>query len=651
MTETLADTSSGGTADVARSTLERAVQRLRDLQLPSGAWKGELETNVTMDAEDMMLRVFLGIDTEETRDRTACWIRSKQRADGTWATFAGGPGDLATTVEAWIALRMAGDKPNAEHMLLAREFIVGAGGLEQTRVFTRIWCALFGWWDWKDLPNMPPELMYLGRRVPLNIYEWGCWARQTIVPLTVVGTVRPVRPMPWNLDELRTGSTPPRPSGFNIPNAFQQADKVLHLYDKHAIGPVRRNALRRAAEWIIARQEADGGWGGIQPPWVYSILALHALGYPLEHPVLQAGIAGLDGFTITEDTPDGPIRRLEACQSPVWDTGLALNALLDAGVDPHDPALRKAGEWLLDEQITTAGDWTVRRPKLPSGGWAFEYANDVYPDTDDSAIIVMALRRVMTHRGPLQQQAVSHGIAWTAGMQSKDGGWGAFDADNTSRWPAQLPFCDFGAVTDPPSADVTAHVVEMLAADGRSGGARCKRGVQWLLDHQEQDGSWFGRWGANHVYGTGAVLPALVAAGVKPDSAPIRAAVRWLADHQNDDGGWGEDLRSYDDPAWIGRGESTPSQTAWALMALVAAGEFGAPLQRGISHLAETQRPDGGWDERKFTGTGFPGDFYIAYHLYRLVFPVWALGRAVRALDWHNRGGSRHRERTSGGSS
>ena len=651
MTETLTDTTPGGTADVARSTLERAVQRLRDLQLPSGAWKGELETNVTMDAEDMMLRVFLGIDTDETRDQTARWIRSKQRADGTWATFAGGPGDLSTTVEAWIALRMAGDKPTAEHMVLAREFIVSEGGLEQTRVFTRIWCALFGWWDWKDLPNMPPELMYLGKRVPLNIYDWGCWARQTIVPLTVVGTLRPVRRMSWSLDDLRTGATPSKPTGMNIPSAFQQADKVLHAYDKHPIGPVRRNALRRAAEWIIARQEADGGWGGIQPPWVYSILALYALGYPLEHPVLRAGIAGLDGFTITEDTPDGPIRRLEACQSPVWDTGLALNALLDAGVDPHDAALRKAGEWLLDEQITTTGDWTVRRPKLPSGGWAFEYANDVYPDTDDSAIIVMALRRVITHRGPLQQMAVSRAIAWTAGMQSKDGGWGAFDADNTSRWPAQLPFCDFGAVTDPPSADVTAHVVEMLAADGRAGGARCKRGVQWLLDHQERDGSWFGRWGANHVYGTGAVVPALVAAGVKPAAEPIRAAVRWLVDHQNDDGGWGEDLRSYDDPAWIGRGESTPSQTAWALMALVAAGELGEPLQRGIAHLAETQLPDGGWDEDKFTGTGFPGDFYINYHLYRLVFPVWALGRAVRALDWHNRRSSRHHKPTTEGSS
>ncbi|MFC6704668.1 squalene--hopene cyclase [Flexivirga alba] len=674
MTYVATPPSTDSTAKRARETLDRAVGRLLDLQLPSGAWKGELETNVTMDAEDMMLRVFLGIDTAETREQTARWIRSQQRADGTWATFAGGPGDLSTTVEAWIALRMAGDKPAAEHMVSAREFIVSAGGLAETRVFTRIWCALFGWWDWTDLPAMPPELMYLGKRLPLNIYSWGCWARQTIVPLTVVCTLRPKRRMKWDLAQLRVecrgseaelrvecrGSAAEEVyrdqvyrdqvyrdqrsgAGVSIRGSFLTAtqpaeaffnrlDKGLHIYHRHAIGPVRRNALRRAAEWIIARQEADGGWGGIQPPWVYSILALHALGYPLDHPVLKAAIDGLEGFVITEDTPDGPVRRLEACQSPVWDTGLALNALLDAGVDPRDPALRRAADWLIDEQITAPGDWVEQRPKVPPGGWAFEYANGNYPDTDDSAIIVMGLARVITTRGPVQEQAVSRGTAWTAGMQSKDGGWGAFDADNTSNWPAKLPFCDFGAVTDPPSADVTAHVVEMLAAVGRSRGARCKRGVQWLLDHQESDGSWFGRWGANHVYGTGVVVPALIAAGVDPGAGSIRAAVHWLEDHQNTDGGWGEDLRSYDDPAWIGRGDSTPSQTAWALMALVAAGELGTSLQRGMDHLAETQLPEGSWAEDRFTGTGFPGDFYIAYHLYRLIFPVWALGRATQAL-------------------
>jgi squalene-hopene/tetraprenyl-beta-curcumene cyclase len=392
--------------------------------------------------------------------------------------------------------------------------------------------------------------------------------------------------------------------------------------------------MRRAGEWILARQEADGGWGGIQPPWVYSVMALVLLGYPRDHPSVVAAIAGLDGFTLVTDSPDGPVIRLEACQSPVWDTCLAVNALHDAGVPADDPAVVAGVRWLLDEQVTADGDWQVQRPDLPSGGWAFEFANDVYPDTDDTAEVVLALRRA-EHPGLSEAErvrlrtAVDRGVAWAAGLVSADGGWGAFDADNTRTLVTKLPFCDFGEVIDPPSADVTAHVVEALAAEGRADTEICRRGVAWLLDHQEADGSWFGRWGANHLYGTGGVVPALVAAGVDPASTPIRRAVRWLHDHQNDDGGWGEDLRSYVDPAWVGRGASTPSQTAWALLALIAAGDRSAAAERGVRWLVEAQRPDGGWDEEQFTGTGFPGDFYIAYHLYRVVFPISALGRWV----------------------
>jgi squalene-hopene/tetraprenyl-beta-curcumene cyclase len=388
--------------------------------------------------------------------------------------------------------------------------------------------------------------------------------------------------------------------------------------------------MRRATAWILERQEADGGWGGIQPPWVYSLIALHLMGYPLGHPAVRAGLEGLEGFTVHADAEDGPVRWLEACQSPVWDTGLAVGALLDAGVPADDPAVLAATDWLLAEQIDADGDWQVRRPDLPSGGWAFEFANDRYPDTDDTAEIVLALRRVRHPDAGRLRAALDRAVAWTAGMQSADGGWGAFDADNTRTLAEKLPFCDFGAVVDPPSADVTAHVVEMLAAEGRAGEERCRRGVRWLLDAQERDGSWFGRWGANHVYGTGAVVPALVAAGVDPGSPAVRAAVRWLERHQNDDGGWGEDLRSYRDPAWVGRGASTPSQTAWALLALLAAGEQDSPaVAAGVRHLVATQRADGGWDEELYTGTGFPGDFYIGYRLYAIVFPTWALGRYV----------------------
>ncbi|HEX9035267.1 MAG TPA: squalene--hopene cyclase, partial [Streptosporangiaceae bacterium] len=394
---------------------------------------------------------------------------------------------------------------------------------------------------------------------------------------------------------------------------------------------------------IIARQEADGCWGGIQPPWVYSLMALHLLGYSLDHPVIARGLAGLDRYTVWEDTADGPVRRLEACQSPVWDTVLAMIALEDAGLAADHPALRSAATWVLAEEIRGPGDWQVRRPGLAPSGWAFEFDNDGYPDVDDTAEAVLALRRVSlpggTGEGTAGHAAMTaeRALAWMAGMQSKDGGWGAFDADNTASLVTKLPFCDFGEVVDPPSADVTAHTVEALCAAGLAGSRTVRRGVVWLLRAQEPDGSWFGRWGANYVYGTGAVVPALIAAGVRPGKPVIRAAVDWLVHHQNADGGWGEDMRSYDDRSWAGKGESTPSQTAWALLALLAAGGDDAmrSAEQGIAWLAAAQRPDGTWDEPQFTGTGFPGDFYISYHLYRLVFPVSALGRYLTTTGGH----------------
>ena len=623
-------TSSVRTRPPAAAALDSAVAYLRGLQDEAGWWKGELATNVTMDAEDLLLREFLGIRTEDETAEAARWIRSQQRADGTWATFHDGPGELSTTVEAWVALRLAGDPVEAEHMRLAETWIRERGGLERTRVFTRIWLALFGLWSWDDLPDMPPELIFLPRWFPLNIYDWGCWARQTVVPLTVLNAFRPVRPLPFGVDELRTGASSTRPARpWTWTGAFQRLDKVLHAYARHAHRGLRKRAMDKAAAWILARQEADGGWGGIQPPWVYSLLALHLLGYPDDHPAMVAGFAGLRGFLVRESTDDGVVRRLEACQSPVWDTGLAVIALLDAGVPAGDPALRRAATWLLGEEVTVKGDWAVRRPKLAPGGWAFEFANDNYPDIDDTAEIVLGLRRVEHDDPAALRAAVDRGVAWATGMQSRDGGWGAFDADNTGTLPTKLPFCDFGAVIDPPSADVTAHMVEMLAAVGAAAGRPARRGVRWLLDHQEAGGSWFGRWGANHVYGTGAVVPALVAAGVAADAPPIRRAVGWLVEHQNDDGGWGEDLRSYVDPEWIGRGASTASQTAWALLALLAAGGADDAVDRGVAWLVSTQRADGSWDEPLFTGTGFPRDFYINYHLYRIVFPITALGRYV----------------------
>ncbi|WP_171166878.1 squalene--hopene cyclase [Streptomyces sp. I05A-00742] len=637
VTDVKEDTAAGG-PPAARTAAERAtaraVEHLLSRQDGSGWWKGDLETNVTMDAEDLLLRQFLGVGDERTTRAAARWIRSQQRPDGTWATFHGGPGELSATVEAYVALRLAGDAPDAAHMAAASAWVRDRGGIAATRVFTRIWLALFGWWKWEDLPEMPPEIMYLPKWLPLNIYDFACWARQTIVPLTVVGAHRPVRPAPFALDELHADPdrpNPPRPlapattwDGF-----FQRLDKALHTYRRFQVRPLRRAALNSAARWIVERQENDGCWGGIQPPAVYSVIALHLLGYDLDHPVLRAGLESLDRFAVWHEDEDGePVRMIEACQSPVWDTCLATIALADAGLPADHPALVKAVDWMLDEQIVRPGDWSVRRPRLGPGGWAFEFHNDNYPDIDDTAEVVLALRRVR-HPDPQRvEAAVRRAMNWTVGMQSRNGAWGAFDVDNTSPFPNRLPFCDFGEVIDPPSADVTAHVVEALAVLGKQHDPRARRGIDWLLAEQEESGAWFGRWGVNYVYGTGAVVPALVAAGLPVSHPAVRRAVSWLESVQNADGGWGEDLRSYHDPEWIGRGDSTASQTAWALMALLSAGERESPaVERGVAWLADTQCEDGSWDEPYFTGTGFPWDFSINYHLYRQVFPLTALGR------------------------
>ncbi|WP_277669140.1 squalene--hopene cyclase [Saccharomonospora viridis] len=629
MTDVLTrELSPNSTRDRVRSCVSSARQYLLSLQHEEGWWKGELDTNVTMEAEDLLLRQFLGISDEQVTQETARWIRSCQREDGTWATFHGGPPDLSTTVEAYVALRLAGDAMDAAHLRKAREYILDSGGIESTRVFTRIWLALFGEWPWSRLPVLPPEMMLLPDWFPLNIYDWASWARQTVVPLTIVGSLRPTRDLGFSVRELRTGiQRRDLESPLSWAGVFHGLDSVLHRLEKLPLKPLRKVALARAEQWILDRQESDGGWGGIQPPWVYSILALHLRGYPLDHPVLRKALDGLDDFTIRHRTENGWIRKLEACQSPVWDTALAMTALLDSGTPPNDPALVRAADWILRQEIRVSGDWRVRRPALEPSGWAFEFANDHYPDTDDTAEVVLGLQRVRHPEPHRVNAAVERATAWLVGMQSSDGGWGAFDADNTRTLCEKLPFCDFGAVIDPPSADVTAHIVEMLAARGMADSESARRGVRWLLEHQEVDGSWFGRWGANHVYGTGAVVPALVACGISPQHEAVRAAVQWLVAHQNADGGWGEDLRSYVDRTWVGRGTSTPSQTAWALLALLAAGERGEVVRRGVEWLMAAQRPDGGWDEPQYTGTGFPGDFYISYHMYRIVFPLTALGR------------------------
>lgn len=643
----------------AKVALDLSIEYLLSLQEDGGWWRAELQTNVTMDAEDMLLREFLGIRRADETERSAAWIRSQQREDGTWANFYGGPGELSTTIEAYWGLRLAGDEPDAEHMRAAAQFIREHGGLEQARVFTHVWLALFGLWSWERVPALPPEAILLPPSVPLNVYDFACWARQTIVALSIVKAHRPVRALPFDLRELQSdtraeGAEEQGQAGSARGVWLGRLDRLLRAYERRPFAPLRRFALARAESWVVRRQEADGSWGGIQPPWVYSLMALRLRGYPLDHPVMRRGLEGLDRFMV-EDRDDSygvgdgsesrppASRRLEACQSPVWDTALALLALAEAGVPGDHPALIAGAEWLLGEEVTQKGDWSVRAPELEPGGWAFEFENVNYPDVDDTVEVVLALRHLTDVEpvGSRIEAAIERAVRWVEGMQSAGGGWGAFDADNTRSLVRELPFLDFGEVIDEPSADVTAHTVEMLGLLGLTETPGAQRGVRWLIDQQEAGGSWFGRWGINHVYGTGAAVPGLIAAGIASSHPCIRRAVDWLERHQNEDGGWGEDARSYDDPEWIGRGESTASQTAWALLALHAAGERSPALARGVAWLVSTQRPDGGWDEPQYTGTGFPSDYYINYHLYRLTFPIMALGRCLASeSQWDPAAGS-----------
>ena len=604
-------------------TLDAAVERLRALQRPEGFWVAELESNVTMTAQHIFWTTFLGLADEDTVRRCANELLARQREDGTWAIYWGGEPDLAATVESYAALRMAGLGADDPRLAGASAFVQSRGGIGAARVFTRIWLALFDLWPWEEVQAIPPEFVLLRPELPFSVYDFGCWARQTMVALSIVMHYRPVRHLPEArlARELDLGPIPRRPSAWNL------ADSFLRWYNGQPFQPGRGRALAYAERWLIDRQELDGSWGGIQPPWVWALIALACRGHGPESPYFRRGVDGWKRFMIE----DGERLRPEACQSPVWDTCLAVVALRAAGVPAEDPVLTKAAEWLLSEEVRARGDWAVRLAGAEPGGWAFEYDNDLYPDIDDAAVVGIGLDDL-----GLGRAAIERACRWVAAMQCENGGWGAFDKDNDAHWLYDIPFFDFGAVIDPPSVDVTGHAVELLAREpGYEGNVR--RAVDYLLAQQEENGSWFGRWGVNYVYGTGAALPALEAAGIPRDHPAMRRAVEWLRSVQNADGGYGEDCRSYDVGAkgrrWHARGESTASQTAWALLGLVAAGEaLSDTAARAAAFLTETQREDGDWDEPWFTGTGFPRDFLINYHLYRTYWPVMALGRLKAAL-------------------
>ena len=607
--------------------LHRAVGWLLQAQSTEGWWSGELETNVTMTAEHVLVFRFLGLPHDEFRAGAIAHILGNQRSDGSWALYYDGPADLSTTIEAYVALKVLGVDPARDEMRRALEVIQRQGGVVNARVFTKIWLALFGVYPWSGIPSLPPEIVYFPLWMPFNLYDFACWARGTVAPLTIVISKKPVRDLGIDVSEIvAPGTEDAMRRVHGRRHWLLYVERLLKLYDRRPLRRRREEAQRRIAKWVIERQEADGSWGGIQPPWVYSLIALDLMGYSLDHPVMRKGIEGMRRFTID----DAHGWRFLACMSPVWDTAWAVRALALAGFEPSHPAMRRAIGWLVREQIPddAPGDWRMKCSEKRGNGWAFEFDNDAYPDIDDTTIVVLALLEGGERDNVAS--AVERARRWTLAMDSRNGAFGAFDRDNDRELLYKMPFSDFGAMIDPPTEDVTAHVLEMLAALGYDTTDRyVARGLEYLRKTQKPWGSWYGRWGVNHVYGTWCVISALTALRAGDDM--VARAADWLISVQNEDGGWGETCHSYADETFAGIGRSTPSQTAWAVLALQLAGRAQHPaVERGLTYLCERQRYDGTWDEPECTGTGFPGDFYINYHLYRHLFPMMALAVAAR---------------------
>ena len=621
-----------------REPVKKAQQYLLGLQdRRDGFWAGELEADVTLNAEYIFLLQFMGLSRPERVEKMARHILNQQLQDGSWNISFGGPGNLSATIEAYFALKLAGRDPADPALARARQFILDAGGIMNARVLTKIYLAYFGEFNWRGIPHLPIELIFMPKGAYFNIYEFACWARSYTVPLLILNAIRPCQPIPpeARLDELYV--RPPEEEDYSLnkdapplswKNLFAQADKILKVLELNPIKLSRGAALRRAERWILDHQDESGDWGGIFPAIANSLMALRSLGYPLDHPAILKGMEALDRFQIEE----GDVIRQQPCVSPIWDTAWALLALSESGHGPQEEALRKGARFLASHQIRRQGDWSVRCPDLEPGGWAFQFSNDFYPDIDDSAVVLMALARTSSLSKPGRRETFLRGLRWVLGMQNDDGGWGAFERNVDNPIYDHMLFNDCKNLLDPSTPDVTARVLELMGRlgfpDDHDG---VRRGTEYLERVQEPDGSWFGRWGVNYIYGTWSVLSALREVGLDPESPVVRRGVGFLVSRQNRDGGWGESCLSYEDPARAGRGESTPSQTAWALLGLMAGGYQDDPIvQKGIDYLIRNQKREGDWDEAEWTGTGFPGAFYLRYHYYRIYFPLLALTGGVK---------------------
>lgn len=625
------------------TTISRSVDRFLSLQDEQGYWVFDFEADTTIPSEYLMLNRFLGRElSPEFNEKICRYIRSKQLPDGGWPLFTvDGRADISASVKSYFALKVYGDSPDAPHMEKARQLILNMGGAARVNVFTRITLAMFGQIPWRTAPYMPVEIMLLPRWFFFHLNKISYWARTVLVPLLILYAKTPVCRLSSEEQISELFIDPPSSlehidgfeSGNFMKNIFILIDRVLKKTNGLIPSSIHKKAINEAVKWTVDHMQGEGGIGAIYPAMANAVMALKVLGHPESDPDYQRGLKAIDELIIEKQD----MVLCQPCHSPIWDTCLSLAAVLEAGLSPETESVEKAADWLFSKQILhTRGEWALKAPDLEPGGWAFQFENDFYPDIDDSPMVVMSLLRAGALDKQKYRRNIEKAVNWIIGMQSSDGGWGAFDIDNNYLYLNNIPFADHGALLDPSTSDVTAHCVEMFAMLGyKRGFPPVARAIKFLKKEQEASGAWYGRWGVNYIYGTWSVLVALSLIGEDMSQPYIQKAVNWLKSVQNKDHGWGETCYTYNDPSLAGMGLSTPSQTSWALLGLMAAGETNSPeVQSGIHYLISSQKEDGSWEEKHFTGTGFPKVFYILYHGYSQYFPLWTLSVYRRLLSY-----------------
>ena len=650
-----------GRIDADLADVDAAISRSREfvlsLQHPDGYWCGELEADSMLEADYIFLHKLLDSGDPGRLQRALNEMMRFQNEDGSWSIYPGGPGNISLSVKCYFSAKLMGIPASEPRLVKCKEWVLANGGVVACNTFTKMYLCAMGQYDYDAVPAIPPEIVLFPNWFYFNIYEISSWSRSILVPLAIIYAKKPFKKIPaeQGIDELFVGGRAnsslrlhmDRKNKVSWRNFFLVMDRVTHWFEAVHIRPLRRLAIRRAEKWMLERLEMTDGLGAIYPAMMNAIIALRCLGYSEDDPQVIRARDEFEKLGIeqahTQEIPY-PTFRMQPCVSPVWDTAQAMFALGEAGISRDDPRMVKAADWILSKEVRHKGDWAVKVPNTEPGGWYFEFANEFYPDTDDTAQVLLALSKVDNPRERYQYQVCQRAIEWEMAMQCRNGGWGSFDKDNTKMIFQYIPFADHNAMLDPPTADITGRLLEMLAAYGYTrDDKRVKKAIDFIFKEQEPDGSWFGRWGVNYLYGTYLVLRGLEAIGVDRNEPQMQQAAEWIRMVQNPDGGWGETCGSYDDPNLRGVGTSTPSQTAWALLGLLAAGDDRSDsIAKGVRWLLERQRPDGSWDESMsegetrqsiITGTGFPKVFYLAYTMYREYFPLMALTTYKRAME------------------